>query len=399
MKNYIVIGNGVAGANAVEEIRKIDSKNKITIFTEENYSFYYRPRLPEFLAGKITLDKFTMRKIDDYKNWGVDLNLNTKITSIDVDKKTVTNSKGIKYQYDALLIASGANANIPPLPGNNKKNIFTLRSVEDALKLKEAAKSAKKAILIGGGLLGLEAGYGLIQLGLKVEVIEFSDRLLPRQMDERGAQFLQKKLESMGFSFRLNAKVKEVTGDDKASGIKLEDGKDVNGDFILFSAGIRPNLDLAKSINLDIDKCIKVDEFMKTSIADIWAAGDAAEFKGIPSGLWTTGLSMGKIAGTNMAGEKTAYKPAAPSTSLKVAGVDLVSTGNIDADNKLQSAICEKGSDYRKIILENGIIKGFIFLGNNNGVKQCTSAMNKAKDVANFFNEMQKAEFDFSKLE
>ncbi len=398
MKNYLIIGNGAAGANAVDELYKADPESSIRIFTEEPYSFYYRPKLPDFLAGKNTLDSFTMHKVKDYQDRNIDLHLSTKIVSIDPQKKIITDSRGNSYPYDALLIAAGAKSNIPPLLGTDKKRIFTLRTVDDALQLKESAKNAKKVILIGGGLLGLEAAHGLIQLGLTVEVIEFFDRLLPRQMDPQGAEMLQRKLEHQGFSFRLGAKVKEITGDTDADGIILEDGQHVSGDLILFSAGIKPNLDLAKSIGMEIDKCIKVDEFMKTSIPGIWAAGDVAEFKGVPSGLWVTAMQQGKCAGINMAGGNYVYKPVPPSTSLKVAGVNLVSAGDIDAESKLKSAGCRHGEDYRKIVMENGAIKGFIFLGNTEGVKQCTVAMNNAKPVDSYYEEMQKEDFDFNKL-
>lgn len=407
MRKYVIIGNGAAGANAADEIRKLDPECGITIFTEEAYSFYYRPKLSEFLAGKNSMESFTMHNGEYYQNRNIDLRLNTKIDVIDPQKKTVTDSKGVDYSYDELLIAAGAKSNIPPLPGTDKKNIFTMRTIDDTLRLKEAAEKAKNTrnvLLVGGGLLGLEVGKGLIELGLKVEVIEFLERLLPRQMDIDGAAILQAQLEKQGFSFHLGAKVKEVTGKNSAAeGLLLEDGRQLSADLILFSAGIKPNLDLAKSmaqnIVLKIQNSIVVDKHMRTSIPHIFAAGDVAEYNGIPCGIWPVAMQQGKCAGINMTGKDYAYQVVLPSTTLKVAGINLVSTGNIDAENKLKAAVCKNGENYRKIVFgDNGTIQGFIFMGNTDGVKQCTVAMNNSKQVDTLYEEMQKEDFNFNRL-
>ena len=398
MKNYVVIGNGVAGATAVDEIRKKDRESNITIFTEEHYSFYYRPKLPFFMAGKSSLESFTLHTSGNYREEGIDLHLDTKILSIDPGKKKVKDSRGNTFSYDALLLASGASAMVPAIPGTDKQNIFTLRTVNDAIELKKAAEKKKKILVIGGGLLGLEAAHGLIQLGSAVEVIEYFDRLLPKQMDPRGALFLRTKLEHMGFSFRLGVTLKEITGGESVSGIVLDGGEQVDGYGVLFSAGIKPNLGLAEKAGINIGKSIKVNEYMETNISGIWAAGDAAEFNGVPGGLWVTAMHQGKCAGLNMAGEKTAYKPSVPSTTLKVAGINLVSSGNIDPEGKLESAVYENGEDYRKIVLEKGLIRGFIFLGNTEGASQCAVAMNSGKNVDELKESLIRADFDFSRL-
>jgi nitrite reductase (NADH) large subunit len=339
-----------------------------------------------------------MHTAEDYQNRNINLHVNTNIVSIDPQKKMIADSERNVFPYDALLIASGAESNIPPLLGTDKKNIFALRTIDDALRLKKAAEKTNHAILIGGGLLGLEAAKGLIELGLRVEVVEFFDRLLPRQMDKDGAKNLQAQLEKQGFIFHLGAKVKEISGGNDADGILLENGEHIPSSLILFSAGIKPNVVLAKSIGLAINKAIVVDEHMRTNFPDIFAAGDAAECNGMPGGIWPTAMSQGKCAGSNMTGSGSMYQSVPPSTKLKVAGINLVSTGNIDADNKLKSAVYKNNENYRKIVLENGVIKGFIFLGNIDGVKQCSAAMNNAKHVDSLYYEMQRKDFDFNKL-
>jgi nitrite reductase (NADH) large subunit len=400
MKKYVIIGNGAAGASALERIRALDPQADITVFSKEKYPFYYRPRLPEFLAGEIALEKFTMHTREQYKQWQVDFRAETEVTAIDLKARAARASDGQKISYDALLLACGAQANIPPLPGADKKGVFSLRRVDDATLLRQAAGQSSSAILVGGGLLGLEAGYGLSKLGLKVQVVEFFERLLPRQMDRDGAAMLQAMLEAMGFEFYLGAKSREVSGREQAGGLVLEDGRELKSSLILFSAGITPDLSLARTLEKDlrIDKAIVVDEHMRTSIADIYAAGDAAEFGGAPGGIWPVALNQGRVAGANMTGAALTYQPQAPSATLKVAGISLVSVGNVDADGRLPAAVARQDGYYRKIVLDQGKIAGLIFLGDTAGVRQCQEAMNKGLDVSRHLAALSRRDFDFNLL-
>ena len=324
MKNYIIIGNGTAGANAAVQIRKRDKEGSIIVFSRENYPFYYRPRLPDYIAGKVKPDDFIMHRLSQYENWNIDLRLGEDVSAVDPQKKEICSSQSGTLHYDELLLAVGSDCFIPPVPGNDKIGVVTLRTIKDADALISAAAKTKSAVIVGGGLLGLEAGWALIQLGLKVEIIEFMDRLLPRQLDAEKAALLKEKLMAMGFSFHLPEKVKEVPGSGTAEGIVLESGKYIEGGIVLFSAGVRPNLKLARSIGLEIDKAIKVDEYMRTSIPGIWAAGDAVEFNGQPCGLWPIAMAEGNAAGASMAGELSSYIPKEPLIHLKIAGIDLM---------------------------------------------------------------------------
>jgi len=398
MKKYIIIGNGTAGASALVQIRKRDKESSIVVLSRENYPYYYRPRLPEYIAGEATLDSFTMHTLAQYKGWNVDLRLGESVTAIDPAKKTVSTNKSANFQYDELLLATGSNSFLPPVAGNDKGGIFTLRTVADANAIMESSIKNKSAILVGGGLLGLEAGKALISLGLKVEVVEFMDRLLPRQLDRDSSNLLKKQLEGMGFSFHLAAKVQEISGNDSATGLVLDDGNFMEGGIILFSAGVRPNLELARLAGLDIDKAIKVDEYLRTSMPGIWAAGDAAEFNGQPCGLWTIAMAQGNAVGASMAGDMTSYVPKAPSTTLKVAGIELISAGDIDADNTRSSKCFVSGGMYRKIVLDGDVIKGIIFLGSNTGANKCIDAMNECRHIGSLADELDREDFDFSRL-
>lgn len=398
MKRYVIIGNGVAGASAVEQIRARDKEGRITVFTREHHPFYYRPRLPEYMAGEIRLDQFTMHPLSKYRQLNADLRLGEAVTSIDVVKREVYGEKSGAMPYDELLFAAGSSCFVPPVAGAGKSGVFTLRTTEDAEAIATAAKKTKTAILVGGGLLGLETGRALIKLGLTVEVVEFADRLLPRQMDDRGAAMLQKTLVDMGFFFHLNAQAKEITGESSVCGLDLADGKHIDGGLLIFSAGVRPNLELAKAAGLETGKAVKVDEYMRTNIPGIWAAGDVAEFEGQPGGIWPIAMAQGKTAGASMAGELTPYVPQAPGASLKVAGVSLTSVGNIDAENKLTAKCFVTDRVYRKIVLEGDIIRGLIFLGCDKGIKECTAAMNRNRHLGDMAEQLDREDFDFSRL-
>ena len=382
MANHLIIGNGVAGTTAAENIRKLDKAGKITIVTEESTPFYYRMRLPDFISGDLAEDKLSAKKDQWYKDQGIELKLQTRIQGADPGKKTVSTQSGLEIPYDRLLIATGSRSFIPPMKGSDKKGVFALRTIQDARDIVAWAKNMQKVVLIGGGLLGLEAGNALRKLGKNLTVVEFFPRLLPRQLDVTGGGRLQKIMEGMGFSFRLGAKTQEIKGEDRASGVLLEGGELLPAEMVIVSAGVRPSLELAKALNLDHDKGVKVDEQMRTNQSGIYAAGDVAEFKGMPYGIWTAATEQGQIAGTNMAGGNALYKGTVMANTLKVIGIDLASAGNIDAENKLESKVLTDEKAYKKIVLENDQIVGCIMLGDTKGFTKITKLMSEKQNVS-----------------
>ena len=382
MTGYLIIGNGVAGTTAAENIRKLDKTGKITVVTEESTPFYYRMRLPDFISGDLTEDKLNAKKEAWYKDQGIDLTLNTRIQGANPGKRAVTTQSNQEIPYDRLLVATGSRSFIPPMKGADKKGVFALRTIQDARNIVAWSKNIQKVVLIGGGLLGLEAGNALRNLGKKLTVVEFFPRLLPRQLDVAGGGRLQTMMEGMGFSFRLGAKTQEIKGEDRVSGVLLEGGELLQAEMVIVSAGVRPALELAKALNLDHDKGVKVDEEMKTSQPGIYAAGDVAEFKGIPYGIWTAATEQGQIAGINMAGGNALYKGTVMANTLKVVGVDLASAGNIDVENKLESKVRTDQKVYKKIVLENDQIVGCIMLGDTKGFTKITKLMSEKQNVS-----------------
>jgi len=395
MKNYLIIGNGVAGTTAAEYIRKHDNEGNITIVTDEDLPFYWRIQLNEYISGDITEEQLLAKKENWYRDQNITLKLKTRIVEADPQKKVVVTQDNEELAYDSLLIATGSHSFIPPIKGSEKKGVFALRDVQDARDISLFAEGIEEVILIGGGLLGLEAGNALRKLGKKIMVVEFFPRLLPRQLDVDGAGRLQKIMEGMGFSFRLGAKTQEVTGENQASGALLEGGETLSGQMVVISAGVRANLELAEPLGLKTDKGVVVDERLQTNQPDIYAAGDVAEFRGMPYGIWPAAMEQGRIAGVNMAGGGATYNGTTMANTLKVVGVDLASAGNIDAENEFESKVATDEDQYKKIVLENNQIIGCIMLGDTKGFNEITKMMSEKRDVSQIKKQILTGGFDF----
>jgi nitrite reductase (NADH) large subunit len=382
--NYIIIGNGVAGTTAAENIRKNDPKGEIKIFTDEAYPFYSRIRLMEYLAGEVELPKLQIRSNIWYDNQNIQLFLNSRVVDIDAAPKAIITQSGEHHNYDKLLLADGSHSFVPPVKGADKKGVFTLRNIKDALEIKRFAEGKAKALLIGGGILGLEVGNSLRKTGLQVSVVEFSSRLLPRQTDLVCAALLQTRLEQMGLTFYLGVASKEIIGENQVQGLLLEDGRQIDTDLIIISAGVRPNLELAQKLNLKTGKGIPVSDYLETEIPGIYAAGDSIEYHGMLYGIWPASEKQGEVAGLNMAGKKTAYTGTTLSNLLKVAGIDLLAAGDIDPEDKLEAFIDrnQELGTYRKIVIKENVIVGCLLFGTLEGRKKILKAMEEKKDIS-----------------
>jgi len=383
MTRYLIIGNGVAGTTAAESIRKEDPTGPITLITEEDLPFYYRIRLPEFVAGTITEERLLAKKPEWYAEQKITLLTSQRAISIDHQAKNVSTGSDGPLPYDRLLLATGSHSFVPPIKGAGLAGVFTLRGIGDARAIRTHASQTERVVVIGGGLLGLETGQALRTLGKQVTIVEFFPRLLPRQLDAEGASRLKQIMETrLGFSFRLAARTMEIAGENGVTGVVLESGEALPCEMVILSAGVRANLDLAIALGLDHDKGILVNERMETSLAGIFAAGDVAEFGGqAPSGIWPTALQQGKIAGINMAGGTAVYTGTTMANILKVVGIDLATAGEIDADNRYEAHITATDSTYRKIVTDNKKIIGCILLGDTSDYGKLTKAITEKAEL------------------
>ena len=381
--DYIIIGNGIAGTTAAEAIRKSDPDGSIAIFSDEAYPFYARIRLPQFLAGDVTLEKIVLKSDSWYQEHNIDLHINEPVVDINPTQKLITTNTGGSCSYKKLLLATGSHSFVLPLKGIENEGVFTLRNIDDAIRIKEYIRGKKNAVILGGGLLGLEVGKALICQGVEITVIEYFDRLLPRQVDLAGSNMLKCMMEKIGYHFHLGLHAEEIIRENGKLKVLMHEGDVFEGDMVLVSAGVRPNLDLAEKAGVNIDKGIIVDDHLKTSVDGIFAAGDLTQHKERLYGIWPAAKQQGEIAGMNMAGVATEYTGSTVITALKVAGINLTSIGDIDLDNTKECVvdIDNEHGTYKKYVMQESALVGCILVGDTKDKKKIERAIIEKRSI------------------
>src|SRR5699024_10503288 len=290
---------------------------------------------------------------------------------------------GVLIEYKKLLLSTGSRPFIPPIAGKFKKGVFALRSIKDLKDIQEYLLNCKNITIIGGGLLGLEAAWAAKQLNKEVNIVEFAPYLLHKQLDEELSKRLSKKLEKLGFNIYLNSAAEEILGKSKVSGLKVSGGRTFETDSILISSGIRPNLDLVRDTELEFNKGIIVDKYLRTNMSNVYAAGDVVEVDSTVLGLWTVGNEQGKIAGLNMAGETKEYTLSEPYTRLEIGDIKLFSMGDINEFDKIYEY--KKGEEiHHKLFTTNGKITGGILFGDIKDMFKLREAILVGNHIENF---------------
>lgn len=305
MKRYFILGGGVAALSAAKAIRKTDPAGLIVMLTEENALPYSRIMLTKQLLKDVSAADLALQSAAWYDAPGRDIIPLTgrKVAAIDPEKKTVTLEDGLVFPYDKLIYALGARCFIPPFAGSDSKKVVAIRTAEDAARVREMAKTAKSAAVIGGGVLGLEAAWALHQAGIAVSVVEFAPRLMPRQLDEKESARVAQAIEASGTALYLSASASKYDG----SVLTLADGCEIPADMVIVSAGVRANVEIAAAAGIHVERKIMVDEHMQTSVPDVYAAGDCAEYE-VSYALWAEAKEMGQVAGMNAAGGNAVYR-------------------------------------------------------------------------------------------
>jgi NAD(P)H-nitrite reductase large subunit len=322
-KNYVIIGNGPAGTTAAKKIRSLEPDCFVTVISAEDHPYYARPRLPEIISGKVSEQDIQLYADNWYLENNIKLLTGQSVNNIDkVSKEVVLVNEKIKY--DKLLLAVGSDPNMPKISIQPNTSIYMLRTIEDALKIKEALAGKKEIIAIGGGLLGLELANSFIEEGRVIKVIEMFDHLLPLQLDHQKAKILQNKLEQRGFQFYLAKKCQQILSREDKYVVVTQDGTEIEGDLIVVSAGAKARLALATVLGLGTEKGILVDEYLQTNDPDIYAAGDCIQLGNKMWGFVRSSLAQGEIAAENMVmGNLKKYAASEIEAVLKVTGIDL----------------------------------------------------------------------------
>ncbi|WP_424765604.1 nitrite reductase large subunit NirB [Paenibacillus sp. sgz302251] len=382
-KKLVVIGNGMAGIKCVEEIYKLDPQQfQITVFGNEPHPNYNRIMLSKVLQGNSSIDDIILNDWSWYKERDIRLYTNEMVTRIHTDSRIVETSSGLQADYDSLVIATGSSAFIPPILGVNKAGVISFRNIEDCRTMMEYARNYRKAAVIGGGLLGLEAARGLLNLGMETDVIHNAPYLMNRQLDRMSAEMLRKELEQQGMRFWLNKDTESITGRNRAKGIRFTNGITIEADLIVISVGIRPNIGLARASGIETNRAIVVDDFMRTSVPNVYAVGECAEHRGIAYGLVAPLYEQGKVLAKVICGQETGpYAGSVPYAELKISGIEVFSVGEIletEAETALQMYDGIRGT-YKKVMMREDVIRGAILFGDT---AESTQLLNLVKREA-----------------
>lgn len=385
-KKLVLVGNGMAGVRAVEEILKISKDTfEITIFGSEPYPNYNRIMLSKVLQGDTEVSDITINDWDWYKENNITLYTGETVEKIDSENKVVISDKGTNVPYDELILATGSLPFILPLPGANLKGVTAFRDIKDTDEMLAASKKYKKAAVIGGGLLGLEAARGLLNLGMEVDVIHLAPYLMERQLDPAAGKLLQTELEKQGMNFLLEKNTEAILGTDRVEGVRFKDGTEIQADLVVMAVGIKPNISLAVESGITVNRGIVVNDYMQTDIPHIYAVGECAEHNGIPYGLVAPLYEQGKELAKHICGVPgNGYKGSVLSTQLKVSGVEVFSAGDFmeGDDKKALKVFDEQDGIYKKIVLQGNKIVGAVLFGDSTEGNRLFSMIQKQADIS-----------------
>jgi len=381
MKQYVIIGNSAAGIAAVEAIRKRDKESKVIIISDEDYPAYCRCLISYYLAGEVKEDKILYRPENFYRENNLELLLNKKVERVDPKKNRVILEDKNQFNFDSLLIATGASPKFPTTPGIKKRGVFGFRTIKDAKDISGLLPVAKTACVLGGGLIGLKAAYALKKRNLEVKVIIKSKQVLSQMLDFEAAQFVQRRLEENGMEIILGQDVTEVIGNGDIKAVKLDSGKAIGCSLIIVGKGVSANIDLVKDTEIKVNEGIIANNLLQTNISNIYTAGDVCESFDVTLGhlsvnaLWPVAVEQGKIAGANMAQDNIHYEGSLGMNSIEFFGLPIISLGIYkvkEADSSVEEFKIrdDKNNLYKKIILKDNIIQGAILIGEikNSGI-------------------------------
>lgn len=373
-KSYVIIGSGISAISAAKAIRDKDKSGTISIYGEESTMPYLRIKLSKDLFKDLNDDKILLKRQQWYEENNISFLKDTRILKIDVENKLLMNSKGENIYYDKLLIATGSRNRTLPIIGSDKEGVFTLRNVVDANNIKDYLKEKHNVVHIGGGVQGLETAWTLHSNGKEVFIVEAGKRLMPRLLDERASSILKEKIENTGVKFICDTRVDEILGHKKVEAVSINEKQVIPCDSVIYSIGMIPNIEIVKDTKIKTNKGIVVNDNMETSIKDVYAAGDVAEFKGNIEGLWMKATEQGTVAGSNMAGDNVIYKNAVPVTVFNAFNTSLFSMGDVSYGSYDNSISEEVDGKYIKIFIKDNSIVGAISIGDasiSRTVKTC----------------------------
>lgn len=404
-QQYVIIGSGFAGIWAIQGIRENDQNGKIIMISKEpNYS---RPLISYYLGGKVKNENMVYRGPEYFQKHRVELKVNAEVVGIDTNAKTVSLKSGEKISYTKLLIATGGIPIVPQIDGINSKGVYTFLTMQDADNIKKyvVEKGIKSAVVLGGGLIGLKAAEALMDLGLKISIIELADRILSATFDEKASKIIQGALEDQNCKVYTENTIEKIIpdSDNTIKSVKLKDGTEIPTQLLIVAIGVKPNLEILKGTPIKVEKGIVVNKYMQTSVENVYAAGDVVQFDKWVVAILPLATKQGLIAGINMSGGKKVYQGSMPMNSVELCNIPTISFGLTDPkENKQEYEILEKyrpnEQRYRKIILKDNVIVGVIMVKEIDRAGIYMGLIRDKVDVSNFKENLLKDDFGLISL-
>ncbi len=384
-RKLVVVGNGMAGMRTIEELLQLSpNAYDITVIGAEPHGNYNRILLSPVLSGEKKAEDIMINPLEWYAEKGIKLHAGDAVTSIDRTRRVVTTAAGIEFAYDRLLLATGSNPIILPVPGKDLPGVVSFRDLSDVDAMLAASKQYQHAVVIGGGLLGLEAAYGLKRRGMNVTVVHLLDTLMERQLDKVAADLLKTSLEQRGLNFKMQARTEALIGDHRVTGVRFDDGSEINADLVVMAAGIRPNIELAQKTNLRCERGVLVDDSMQTYDPTIYAVGECVQHRkqcyGLVAPLW----DQARVCAIHLAEVGvTYYRGSITSTQLKVTGIDLFSAGDFQGSPNSEALVMKdvKRGIYKRVVIEGNVVKGCVLYGDTKDGPWYFELMNEARDI------------------
>lgn len=383
---YLIIGNSAAGVFAAETIRSLDKSGRIEIISDEKYPAYARCLTSYYLTGSIPEDRLFIRDDGFYTRNNITLHSSQKAVSIDPLKHEVHSDKGHVYQYDKLLIASGASPSMPDIPGVGMKGVFGLRTLEDAKNIAACSGRGKNAVVIGAGLVSLKAAYALMKFGMSVTCIVSSNQIMSQMLDCEAAEIVSRLLESHGLKiiYRNDAAAilgEESEGETIVRSVRLKTGETIPADVVVVGKGVTPNTGFLSGTGIEMDRGILVNQYLSTNVSDIYAAGDVAQAADILSGenkinaIWPNATEQGTVAGRNMAGAPTVYDGSISMNSADFFGLSTIAAGIPKVEGEEYEVVKYfSGPDiYRRLVFKGNTLAGYIMVGDTSRAGILTS--------------------------
>jgi nitrite reductase (NADH) large subunit len=390
-RRLVVIGNGMAGMRVVEDLLQISpSGYQVTVFGAEPHPNYNRILLSPVLAGEKKVEDIIINPLAWYREKGVTLHTGDPIVAIDRIRRVVRSQSGVEVPYDRLLIATGSHPVILPVPGNDLEGVVTFRDLQDVDAMLDAARTHRKAVVIGGGLLGLEAAHGLLRQGMDVTVVHIMETLMERQLDRAASELLKESLEKRGLKFRMATKTEEILGTQhetqsaRVRGVRFADGSEIEADLVVMAVGIRPNIDLARAAGLRCERGVVVNDTMQTFDPSIYAVGECVQHRNSTYGLVAPLFDQARVCATHLAEFGIGhYVGSMVSTQLKVTGIDLFSAGDFVGTPTSEALVmrdARKGI-YKRIVIENNKVRGAVLYGDVRDSAWYMELMTQGRDV------------------